>query len=148
MSQRIRGQEVTLRFLIDGERQEGSWFKVTEFEVTPRTDINEEDFIGEQSSDLDIQHHGFDFSFGLQIQDQRVMNFLTDIVDREANHEQHPVITMTVQTVFRTPGSIDQVETYRDVFLKLGASGFSGRKEYVTASFEGKAKRRTQFSAL
>ena len=143
MSLRIRGQEITVRITVDSILQEGSWFKVTEFTGTPRTDINEEDFLGETESDLDIQHHGFDLSFTLQMQDERVLEFLSTIIDREQNQEAHPDITMTVIYAFRETGAINKVEIYHDVFLKVNETGFSGRKEYVTSSFEGKAKKRS-----
>ena len=147
MSLRQRGQEVTVRIAVDGVVQPGSFFKVTEFTTTPRTDINEESFLGELEDDLDIQHHGFDFSFSVQIQDEVVLDFLTTIVDREQFALQHPSIAITVIHIFREPGARNQVEVFHDVFLKLNEQGFSGRKEYTTASFEGKAKRRSQLAA-
>lgn len=147
MTLRQRGQEITVRIAVEGVVQPGSFFKVTEFTTTPRTDINEEDFLGELESDLDIQHHGFDFAFSVQIQDQAVLNFLTNIVAREQAAQIHPDISITVIHVYRQPGAVNQVEVYHDVFLKVNENGFSGRKEYVTASFEGKAKRRSQIPA-
>lgn len=143
MSQRIRGQEITARLQVDGQLQDGSLFKLTEFTETPRTDLVEEEFLGELESDLDIQHHGFDFSFTVQIQDELVLNFLQTIVDREQQALPHPDITMTIITTFRDAVTPSQVEVFHDVFLKVNEFGFSGRKDYVTASFEGKAKRKS-----
>jgi hypothetical protein len=147
MSQRIRGAEVTIRISVDSETQEGSFFKVTEFTSTPRTDLVEEDFLGELESDLDIQHHGWDFSFTIQNEDQAPLEFLSTIVDREQNQESHPDITMTVIYAYREPGASNRVEVYHDVFLKVNEQGFAGRKEYVTTGFEGKCKRRSLLSA-
>lgn len=147
MSQRIRGAEVTIRISVDSELQEGSFFKVTEFTSTPRTDLVEEDFLGELESDLDIQHHGWDFSFTVQNQDETPLEFLSTIIDREQNQERHPDITMTVIYAYREPDASNRVEVYHDVFLKVTEQGFSGRKEYVTTGFEGKCKRRSLLSA-
>lgn len=147
MSLRQRGQEITVRIAVDGVVQPGSFFKVTEWTTTPRTDIVEEPFLGELEDDLDIQHHGFDFAFTVQVQDPTVLNFLSTIVDREQSAQQHPDISITVIHVYREPGAANQVEVFHDVFLKLNEMGFSGRKEYVTGSFEGKAKRRSQLAA-
>ena len=147
MSQRIRGQEITVRIAVNGIVQRGSFFKVTEFTATPRTDIIEEPFLGELEDDLDIQHHGFDLALTVQVEDETHLNYLTDIVAREQNAQAHPDITMTVIYAFRETGATNQVVVYHDVFLKLNEEGFGGRKEYVTVSMEGKAKRRSQLAA-
>ena len=147
MSYRQRGQEITVRIAVDGSTKRGSFFKVTEWTTTPRTDLVEESFLGELEDDLDIQHHGFDFSFTVQIQDQEVLDFLAAVVARERTAKPHPDITITVLHRFREPGATNHVEVFHDVFLKVNEFGFSGRKEYTTASFEGKAKRRSLLTA-
>lgn len=149
MSQRIRGQEVTMRVAVDGRVQRGSFFKVTEFTATPRTDLNEDSFLGELEDDIDIMHHGFDLSFTIQHQDQGALNFLTSIVALEQAAQQHPDIDITVIYAYRgEQGAQDQIEVYHDVFLKMNETAFGGRKEYVTSSFEGKCKRRSQLPAI
>lgn len=146
MSYRIRGQEATLRVTIDGEAQEGSWFKVKDWTVTPRQDITESDYLGELESDLDFQHHGFDLSFSVDIQDRKVIDFLSKIVDREANQLEHPVITINVIYAFRANNGSPVAESYYDVYLKINDTGAPGRKEFVNASFEGKCKKRAPLS--
>jgi hypothetical protein len=149
MSQRIRGQEISIRVAVDGRVQRGSFFKVTEFAVTPRTDLMEEGFLGELEDDLDIQHHGFDLSFTIQNQDQAALNYLSQIVALEQGHEQHPDIDITVFYAYRgEQGAEDQIEVYHDVFLKVNETSFGGRKEYVTTSFEGKCRRRSLLAAV
>lgn len=142
MSARIRGQEIAVRFTLGGEPLGGSFLKLTEFTATPRTDINEEPFLGELEDDLDIQHHGWDFSFTVQIDDHQTIDFLNEIVRREQNAIKHPSITMTVFYTFREPTAKARTVIYRDVFLKVTEEGFGGRKDFVTNGFEGKAKKR------
>lgn len=143
MSARIRGQEVTIRLAIDGQPQiSNSWVKATEFTSTPRTDLTEEPFLGELEDDLDIQHHGFDLSFTLQIQDGAVIDFLEDIIRNEQRRRPHPDIVVQVVYNFRQPDTPSRIEIYRGVFLKVNEQSFSGRKDFVTFSIEGKAKRK------
>lgn len=146
MSLRTRGQEATLRITVDGETQDGSWFKVKDFSATPRQDLTEEDYLGELESDLDIQHHGFDLNFSVDIQDRKVMDFLTDVVSREQSQLAHPVITINVIYAFRGNNGNAVAESYYDVFLKVNENSIGGRKEYITASFEGKCKKRALLS--
>ena len=60
MSQKMRGEEAVIKISVDGIQQSGTMIKVTDFTATPRTDINEDDYLGEAETDLDIQHHGWD----------------------------------------------------------------------------------------
>lgn len=147
MSARIRGQEATVRITVDGQVQRGSFFKVTDFEVTPRTDLTEEGYLGETEDDIDIQHHGFDFSFSVDNEDEGPLEFLSDIVEREADRQAHPSITVLVIYAYRKQGARNKVEVYHDCFMKLATQGFGGRKEYVKTSFEGKSKRRSLMNA-
>lgn len=146
MSLRQRGQEATIRLSVDGEIQEGSFFNVTDLEITPRTDLNEEDYIGELESDIDIQHHGFDGSFSVHDEDESVLNFLSLIINREQTRGRHPDITLTVIWAYRESGAADQAEVYHDVFMKVASRSVASRKEYVTSSFELKCKKRSQIA--
>jgi hypothetical protein len=143
MTARIRGQEVTLRVSIDGDPQVGSLIKVQDFTVTPRTDLNEDDFLGEDESDLDIQHHGFDLKWSVQMQDGRTQDILNDIIARESAHTQHPDVVITVMYAFRENGERGRAVTYRGAFLKEDEEAASGRKERVVVQYMAKAKKRS-----
>ena len=147
MSQRIRGQEITMRIAVNNQIRGGSFFKVTEFEATPRTDLVEESFLGELEDDIDIQHHGYDLTWTVQNQDEKTLELLQEIIEAEQNAEAHPDITITVIHQYRHPGAKNQVEVYHDVFVKIGSNGFGGRKEYVTTAFEAKCKRKSLLAA-
>lgn len=143
----IRGAEVTIRFVVDNVLQGGTWVKATEFTLTPRSDLNEEDYLGEPESDIDFQHHGFDFSFSVHEHDESLVDFLNLIIDREQNHLPHPKIVMTVFRRYRDADANNRVQAFRNVFLKVNEMGFSGRKDKVTASLEGKCKRASRIAA-
>jgi hypothetical protein len=147
MSQKMRGQEVTLRIALNGVVQEGSMFKVTDFTATPRTDIVEDDYLGEQETDLDIQHHGFDLAWSVDYQDATAMDFFQSILTAEANQESHPNITITAIYTFREPGVRSKIEVYRNVFVKQSEQSAGGRKEKVKGKFEGKCKKRVLMNA-
>ena len=68
MSLILRGEEVSVRIAVDGVVLGGTLFKLTDFTATPRTEINEDDYLGEQETDLDIQHHGWDLSMSFDVQ--------------------------------------------------------------------------------
>jgi hypothetical protein len=147
MSSRIRGQEATIRVAVDGQIQAGSFFNVKDFSQTPRSDITEMDYLGQDETDLDFQHHGFDLSFSVDNEDSLTLEFLETIVTRERAHQRHPDITVMVIYAFRERGVRNKVDVFHDVFLKVGEVGAGGRKEYISTKFEGKAKRKSLLSA-
>lgn len=145
MSFRLRGQEATLRVTVNGETQEGSFFKVKDLTISPKQDITEEDYLGEVTSDFDIQHSGFDISFSVDMLDRSTIDFLSTIVANEEAQLAHPEITLNVLYAFRA--GVDAVaESYYGVILKIADTSFGGRKEYTTVSFEGMAKKRSVIS--
>ena len=147
MSLRIRGQEMTLRVAIDGVAQAGSFFKVTDFTVTPRTDLQEADYLGEAETDIDIQHHGFDGSFSIDVQDARAIELLDDLVERNASGARPQDVTITAIYTFREPGNPSKATVYHECFIKQDEEGFPGRKERVKVKYTFKAKKRETLTA-
>jgi hypothetical protein len=141
MSERLRGGEVMLKFSIDGVLAGGSFLKVTDFEITPRDELTESDFIGEDESDIDYRHDGFDFSFSTHELDDSTRRFLAQCV---ANHEDHvapPSVTMTVVYPYRGTDGRASTEVYRRCRMKVDSTGFQGRKEYLATKFSGKCSK-------
>lgn len=147
MSLKMRGQEVTIRIAVDGVIQEGSMFKSTDWTATPRTDLNEDDYLGEQETDLDIQHHGWDLGFTVNTTDSTALDLIDDIIAREQAHTAHPDITFTVVYTFREPGTRGKIYVYHEVFLKADEEGAGGRKEKHKVKFSGKCKKRIPLDA-
>jgi len=147
MSHKMRGQETTIRIAVNGVVREGTMFKCTDFTVTPRTDIQEDDYLGEQETDLDIQHHGYDLGFSVDTIDAEALELCDEIIQAEIAHEAHPQITVTAMYTFREPGKRGKIVVYHQVVLKEDEEGFGGRKEKVKVKFSGKCKKRTILNA-
>jgi len=144
MSNRIRGQEVALRLTVDGKVLTGSMIKVTNFSATPRQDLEELDYMGEDESEIDFQHHGYDLSWSVDVNDELPMKILQDLVQRQIDRDRHPNITMTVIYNFRQgSGGTNHVEVYHRLKLKISEQSFGGRKESVTVDFEAKGKKKS-----
>ncbi len=143
MSLKMRGQEITLRFAM-GDRgvRNGSMLKVTDWMVTPRTDLTEDDYIGEDQSDIDIQHNGFDMTFTVHTTDAESLDVMDEVIDAEENRQSHPQVTITATYNFREPGSRARMYVYHNVFVKADDEGSGGRKEKHRVKFSCKAKRR------
>lgn len=141
----IRGQEVSIHVTVEGEAQEGSWSKVKDFTVTPRTELIEADYLGQYYTDVDKQYSGFDFSFNLDMQDRNLIDFLNQESERERLQQTPRRVTIQVIYSFRdASGPVG--ETYFDAVLKVSDQSMGSRTEYVSVSVEGKAKRRSALS--
>ena len=144
MSARIRGQEAFVNFAVAGiGLLEGSFAKVKEFSVTARTDLIEEGYLGETFDDLDVQHHGFDFSFTIDEQDSVSLDYLTTLLNNEEANTAPASVTMQVTINYREAGVATKRLIFTDVVMKVNELGFPSRKDYVNTSFEGKSKRLT-----
>lgn len=137
-SQRIRGQEATIQIVVDGDVKSGSFAKIVDFNLDPRQDLTETDFVGEVEADLDIMHHGYDFSFTIQEQDHKTHDLLIDIVTREQNRVKHPAINVVVTFAYR--GTSAQTIVLESCFMKMDSLTIGGRKEYITNKLSGKCK--------
>lgn len=147
MSAKLRGQEARIFVSVEGQPQKGSWFKVTDFTVRPRQDIVEDDYLGEDETDLDFQHHGYDVSFTCHQVDASQEQYLQDLVDNEKQHRRPLRVTITVLYTYREPGAGGRAAVYHSGLLKMNESGFKGRKERVSVEMDGKFKTRELIAA-
>lgn len=151
MSSRVRGAEATIRVTVADEfapafgingQLEGTFFKVKDFRVTPRTDLVEEGYIGENFDDLDIQLHGYDLAWTVDELDNAAIKYMNLLAFKQASDLAPPVITVSVTYFYREPGVLPQTVQYIGCVMKISERSIGGRKEYINNSIEAKAKDR------
>ena len=156
MSARIRGQEATVRITITDAfaaafgffgQLAGSFFKVRDFTLTPRTDLVEQEYLGENQDDLDVQHHGFDFGFTVDELNNATLQYLSLLTFKEENALPPPIISVATTYIYREQvvvvPTLPQTVLLTECVLKQGERTIGGRKEYIQNAFEGKAKKRS-----
>ena len=148
----IRGQEVVIAITVGDAfaaqfglfgQLAGSFFKVRDFTLTARTDITEEPYLGEQFDDLDIQHHGWDFSFSIDEVDAEAINFMDLVVYKDGANLPPPEVAVSATYTYRSLTLLPKTEQLTGCILRLAEKKVGGRKEKVQNSFEGKAKFKT-----
>jgi hypothetical protein len=142
----VRGSDTTVRVSISGVPQSGTFLRCKSFTVTPRTDLVEDDYLGEAQTELDIQHHGWDVGFSCDEDDASASRFADQLARLEEQHQRPQEVTITAMTVYRDGRTRPVIEVFPEVMLKLGSRGYGGRKERVTNEFEGKCKVRRLIS--
>lgn len=138
LSTTVKGESVSLQVIIDGDLQGGSFARVTNFELTPRTDINELDYLGERLSILDYQHNGYDFSFEMNTQDRRLWDLLQATTQADFNDEAQPAVNIVVTITFLDPAEAPLQFLLGNCVVKVDSIGFGGRKEQVVGKVSGK----------
>lgn len=146
MSLRVRGQEVTIKLTIDGDPQNGSWLKIKDFKLRPKTEFKEEDYLGESEEDYDIQHSGYELSFNVDNEDDKTIRYLQTLAEREAAGLSPQRVTMTVIYAYRQRAKVT-ADNFYDVLLIVDEHGAGGRKEYVGTSFSGRCKKKNVIQA-
>lgn len=136
----IRGQETTLQIIIDGDVKQGTFARVENFTLTPRTDLSDLDFLGEDTSTPDVQHHGYDFSFTVNEEDTQAMTFLMSLVQNEELGLPHQDVQINQIVRYRDPSLQTSQRILNDCVLKLDSTSFGGRKELVKNAFSGKCR--------
>jgi len=140
MSTRIRGQEVTGQLVVDGKLLLGSFAKMESFSWKPNADLNASDFVGETTSEPDLQHHGYDFDFTIHELDNQAAQIYLKLVAALEAGAVLPAINFVVIKSYRDPSVPLTTLVFQDVKLKLNSQDIGGRKDYVKNAFSGKCR--------
>jgi hypothetical protein len=139
---RIRGSEDTIKVLVDGKLQKGSFARVESFKHTPRIDFSDGDFVGEKFSEPDYQMHGHEINFVVHEEDTACQDLLEDIATREEQGLPPPKITIVRRKTYRDGVTPPLVESYERLLLKPDDNTNGGRKDYVKWAWTGRCKRK------
>lgn len=142
MSQRAKGLNTSLVVVLDGKEQAGSFTKCESFEITPDAEIKKSDFLGESTSDGDMQHHGYDFKFTIHEQDKNAIAFYSKVAAASEAGTLLPEVDVMAITQYPDPSQGVVTEVLHECVIKLDSASSSGRKEYKKNSFSGFAKRK------
>jgi hypothetical protein len=140
MAQRIRGQEVTVMLVVDGNQQVGSFAKTERFKWNPMADLESSDFVGESTSEPDVQHHGYEFSFTVHQMEGNALAVWQNIANQLAAGGVLPNVSLVAVKKFRDPSLVPETVVFQRVALKLDDEDVGGRKDYVKNGFSGRCR--------
>jgi hypothetical protein len=135
--QRIKGQEVEVLLLVDGEPQ-NSLSNVRSLTVTPRFELKEEQYLGETSMRFDEIFNGVSFSFSVHFGDAGVLDFMTVVKDRAERRLPGTIINMKATLNF--PNGTRRKVILRDCFFGDMPIAFGSRSDYGEFSIDGRAQ--------
>ena len=140
MALRIRGEEQTLQIIVEGQDQTGTFINVRNWKVTPRVDLVETDFIGQDETALDVQYHGVDFDFTVQEQDSKARNFFSDLITRQMKRDRPQKVIIIAHNEYRDSSDPGNNLVITNAVMKPDSFGGAGRKDYSDVPFSGKGR--------
>lgn len=140
MSTRIRGQELSGYFVVDGKLLLGSFAKLESFKFSPTADLATADFLGETESEPDVQHHGYELSWTIHELDNQAVAVYLNLVSKLNTGDLLPQVNFVVVKTYRDPAVAPTTLVFQNMRFKLDSQDAGSRKDYVKNSFSAKCR--------
>lgn len=136
MAQRIKGQEVEVLMVVDGEPQD-TITDVRSFEVEVQLELLREGYLGETTDRRDEIFRGVRGRMTLHVENQSFFDFMRSVVDRARRRE--PGTRINVKATLNFPNGDRPRVQMNDVFFGAQPLAFGSRSDYgeLTLDFEG-----------
>lgn len=132
--QRIKGQEVEILVLKDGQIQQ--FTDIQSFEMTQETETKEEEYLGEKANRYDEIYKGYSFSIGMHNSSPQLFPFLAAIKDRA--QRRTPGTTINIKATLNFPSGLRSRVILNDAFFDAAGINFGSRSDYGTTTLPGK----------
>lgn len=132
--QRLRGQEVVINIVADGELED-TLTSIVEFNDEDQFEIKTQGYLGETTNRGDDIYNGTKFDFVLHLRTKRFWEFKQLIKDRATRKRPDLVFNVTVTSFFGN-GDAPTI-TYPDVKWGPIPKNIPSRGDYVKVKMEG-----------
>ena len=136
MGQRIKGQDVYIT-VTRGALIEDFITDVRNFELTPKFEKLEEQYLGQTSKKYDDIFHGVDFKFDLHLEKAAFAAFITAVKERAASRGGATASTINIKADLQFPGGTVKTVTLKECYFDEMPLSFGGRQEYGQFTLSG-----------
>ena len=133
MSQRIKGQEVEVLIVADGAVQD-TITDVRSLEITLKTEIKEEGYLGETTQRFDEIFNGVGGRIELHIENSGIFSLFSLVIERARRRE--PGAKINIKTTLNFPNGEKPKVQLSDCFFGPFPFGFGSRGDYGTVTLE------------
>jgi hypothetical protein len=144
IAQRIKGQEVTVNVVKDGDLQ-NSLTDVLSFNMEVLLETKAQGFLGETSNRHDDIYNGVKFDLELQLHSGDWFDFQSSIVDRA--RRKTPDLQFNISVTLVYPNGEERTVSIADAKFGAQPLNISTRGDYVKVKLEGMADDYTQVAA-
>lgn len=133
MTQRIKGQEVQVLLIVDGEVQD-TITDVRSFEIASKLELKEEGYLGEKTNRYDEIFNGIRGRMELHWENQDVLDLIASIVDRAKRRT--PGTQINVKATLNFPNGDRPRIMVPDVHFGEVPLSFGSRGDFGTVGVE------------
>lgn len=134
MGQRVKGQEVEVRIAVDGVDQ-ATLTDIRNFEVTPKFEKLEEQYLGNQTKRYDEIFHGVDFKMDMHFSSAKMFEFIKSVIDRA--QRRTPGTTVNIRAKLNFSDGATPIIQLNNCFFDDMPINFGGRSEYGQFTVSG-----------
>lgn len=135
MAQRLKGQDVVVQIVQSGNVVQ-QLADIRNFEVTPKFEKLEEQYLGQFSKKYDEIFHGLDFKLDLHLESDAIFA-LVDAIKRRSTNRTGGATNINITATLNFPNGVPRKITFYDCFFEDVPFTVGGRSEYVQSSFSG-----------
>lgn len=133
MEQRIKGQEVEIMYVVNGEIQENIT-DIRSFELGIQTELLREGYLGEKTDRRDEIYRGVRGSTEIHYSNGKVFDLIKSITDRAKR--QSPGTKINIKATLNFPSGERKRALIPDVYFGEIPLGFGSRSDYGTVRLE------------
>ena len=135
---RIKGQDVIVSLVSNGSPESGFFITdVRNFELTPKFEKLEEQYLGQTSKKYDDIFHGVDFKFDLHLEKSAAMTFIKIVQDRAASRGANTASRVNIMATLHFPDGQTKIITLKECYFDEMPLSFGGRQEYGQFTLSG-----------
>lgn len=134
MEQRIKGQEITIS-VVRGGVLEASFTDIKNFNITVKSEVKKQGYLGEKGSRTDDVFDSVDFDFEMHVHNTEWTKFVTAVQQRQKR--QLPDLEINIAGTFFYPNFETQAWIMANAKFGDVPIGISDRKEYVNVKLSG-----------
>jgi len=136
MANRIKGQDVTITVV--NNRVPVSFIKdVRNFEMTPKFEKLEEQYLGDFSKQYDNIFHGVDFKMDLHLEQATAFDFVKAIKEAAQTRGSNTASSVNITASLVFPGGQAKNVALNSCYFEDMPFSIGGRSEYVQFSLSG-----------
>lgn len=138
MGQRLKGQDVVLAVTTNGGQQAQFVTDIRNFELTPKFEKLEEQYLGQTSKKYDDIFHGVDFKFDMHLEKSSALAFVELIKQRAQSRAGSTTrTTVNIKATLNFPDGQVKTITLSDCSFEDMPLSIGGRSEYAQFTLSG-----------
>ena len=133
---RIKGQDVQISVQNNGQTQDFIT-DIRNFDLTPKFEKLEEQYLGQTSKKYDDIFHGVDFKFDLHLENPTALQFVELVKQRAQTRGARTDSTINIKATLQFPSGGSKIVTLSSCYFEDMPLSFGGRSEYGQMTFSG-----------